>query len=59
MANDAEILTVVRNELKMVLAEDTPGEDLDRAARAVVTALHGVGILSNTNSPLCLQDYEP
>ena len=34
------ILTVVRNELTMALAEDTPAEDLDRAARAVVAALH-------------------
>ena len=40
MTNDADILTVVRNELTMALAEDTPAEDLDRAARAVVAALH-------------------
>ena len=53
MANDAEILTVVRSELRMVLAEDTPGDDIELAARAVVKALRQVFLFDNaSDNPL-------
>ena len=42
MRNDTEMLTTVQNELKMSLAEDTPAEDIERAAKAIEVALRGI-----------------
>ena len=44
MTNDTEMLTVIQDELKATLAEDTPAEDIKRAARAIAAKLGGIWV---------------
>ena len=37
-----DLLTIIRHELTKTLAEDTPAEDIERAAQAIVGALRGI-----------------
>lgn len=44
MADSTDIQPIVYNALWQTLPEDTPAEDLDRAARAVIDALRGLWV---------------
>lgn len=41
MATNTDLLTIIREELKANLAEDTPFDDIDYVAPAIVSKLNG------------------
>ena len=41
MATNTDLLTIIRDELRANLAEDTPFEDIDYVAQAIVSKLNG------------------